>query len=186
MPITLDKISKSYSGKTVIDNLSAVIPDTGITLITGASGAGKTTLLKIIAGLERADSGEIRGTGDRKLSMVFQEDRLLGGSFTALENVTLVCDTVPAEKWLDAMELGNVKNKKTAELSGGMRRRVALARALAYGGDILLLDEPFKGLDAQLRERILPHIAEFSRNASVILVTHDRVNLTADCIIELK
>ena len=103
---------------------------------------------------------------------MFQGDRLLPGS-TAFENVAVASSPEAATLWLKRLELSDAADKKPAKLSGGMARRVALARALAFGGDILLLDEPFKGFDSELKKRIMPYIIEFAKTALLILVTHD-------------
>jgi ABC-type nitrate/sulfonate/bicarbonate transport system ATPase subunit len=172
LPVRLEHISKSYEGKTVIKNLTLELPETGIFCLLGASGSGKTTLLRLIAGLETPDSGCITGTDGKKISFVFQGDRLLPG-ISAFENVAVASSPQAAELWLKRLELDDADEKKPCTLSGGMCRRVALARALAFGGDILLLDEPFKGFDSELKKRIVPYIVEFSKNSLVVLVTHD-------------
>lgn len=165
-------ISKSYDEKKVLDNLSFEIPDKGIFGIFGASGHGKTTLLRLICGLETPDSGEILGTTELKISVVFQEDRLLP-SLTALENVALVSDKATASGLLERVGLAESADKYPSELSGGMSRRTAIARALAYGGDMLILDEPFKGLETELKEDIGKLICEYAQTKPVIIVTHD-------------
>lgn len=172
MAIKIENISKSYESKKVIDNLSFELPEKGIFCLLGESGSGKTTLLRLIAGLEEPDSGKITGLEDKKISFVFQEDRLLPGS-TAFENVALAGGAEAAKLWLERLEIDQAEAQKPCTLSGGMCRRVALARALAFGGDVLLLDEPFKGYDIELKKRIIPYIVEFSQNALVVLVTHD-------------
>ncbi len=184
--IKLTNVSKRYTDKEVIKDLSLELPEKGVFCLLGASGAGKTTLLRLIAGLETPDSGSITGIEGKKISMVFQNDRLLPDS-TALENIEIVSSRQAAMLWLERFGLTDAAGKKPRELSGGMCRRVALARALAFGGDILLLDEPFKGFDSELKNRIIPYITEFARNALVLLVTHDiQETKIADEIFELK
>lgn len=170
MSIKIKNITKSYGGKTVLDNLSFEIPDSGIFGIFGPSGCGKTTLLRILCGLEEADSGEIHDAGS--FSVVFQEDRLMP-SMTALENVSAVSDEKIAKEWLEKVGLGESFGKYPRELSGGMSRRVAIARAFAFDADALILDEPFKGLEAELKESIAELICEYAQKRPVILVTHD-------------
>lgn len=172
MPLTINNLSKAYDGKEVLKNLDLELPDTGIFCILGDSGSGKTTLLRLIAGLETPDSGTIAGIQGKKISFVFQNDRLMPG-FSAFDNVAAVSSPDLAKLWLTRFELDDADEKKPCSLSGGMCRRVALARALAFGGDILLLDEPFKGFDSELKKRIIPYIIEFSEHALVVLVTHD-------------
>ncbi|HZK39435.1 MAG TPA: ATP-binding cassette domain-containing protein [Clostridia bacterium] len=172
MSIKIEQVSKSFEGKEVLKDFSLELPEKGVYSLLGASGSGKTTLLRLIAGLDTPDSGRITGTQSKKISFVFQGDRLLPGS-TALENVAVAAPLETAKLWLKRLELDDAADKKPDKLSGGMCRRVALARALAFGGDILLLDEPFKGFDSELKKRIMPYIVEFSKNSLVVLVTHD-------------
>lgn len=173
--ITLRNVSKSFGGQTVLDNISFTVPENGIVRLRGASGSGKTTLLRIIAGLCVPDSGEIV-TGGERIAYVFQEDRLLPW-LSAKKNAALGSSEREAELWLGKMGLSEHMDKRPAELSGGMRRRVALARGFAFGGDALLLDEPFTGLDINLRgEVILPLIAEYALNRPVILAAHEAVD----------
>ena len=143
----------------------------------GESGCGKTTLLRIIAGLEDF-SGSISQVPSGGISMVFQEDRLLPWR-TALENVALVRDGSSGEAMclLDAMELSAEAGKLPGALSGGMQRRVALARALNFDGDMLLLDEPFKGLDEALRARVIAAVR--GRFPLTVIATHDRAEAEA-------
>lgn len=183
--IKLDKISKSFDGKKILNNFSCSISDTGITAVRGASGSGKTTLARIIAGLETADNGKISGLENKKVSFQFQEDRLFP-YMTALENASVASDTDTAKSILIRFGLENDLDKKPNELSGGMCRRVSLARALAYGGDILILDEPFKGLDSETKEIVFTAVKEFSKNSCVLLITHDGEDLVnADSVIEI-
>ena len=172
MAIELKGISKSFAGTPVLENISFTVPDTGVFGIFGPSGSGKTTLLRIITGLEKADAGEINGNTGLKFSYVFQEDRLLP-SCTVLKNIAVVSDENEALKQLRAVHLEDAADKYPYELSGGMSRRAALARAFAYGGDVLILDEPFKGLEAELRDEIAALVEDFARTKPVILVTHD-------------
>ena len=165
--IELQNISKSFDGVSVLDNISVKIPDSGIFAICGASGSGKTTLMRIILGLEQPDSGNISGLEGKKTAVVFQNDRLLPW-LSALDNVAAVCSKERAKEMLEKVELSDALNKKPAELSGGMCRRVALARALAFDADILLLDEPFKGLDTELRGRIVKLVEDFAKTKPVM------------------
>ena len=124
--IELQNISKSFDGVSVLDNISAEIPDSGIFAICGASGSGKTTLMRIILGLEQPDSGNISGLGGKKTAVVFQNDRLLPW-LSALDNVAAVCSKERAKEMLEKVELSDALSKKPAELSGGMCRRVAFS-----------------------------------------------------------
>lgn len=152
--IELREVSLALDGKAVLEQLSLHIPADGVTC-DRALRRGKTTLLRLIAGLIRPDAGEITGVPDRP-SFLFQEDRLIPW-LTARGNVRAVLPPsggAQADRLLREVGLDADADSYPDALSGGMRRRVALARALAYGGGILLLDEPFKGLDPELMERL--------------------------------
>ncbi len=164
----LDKVTVRYKDKTVLNSFSCEIGP-GITCITGPSGLGKTTLLHTLAGLITPDSGSVTGRPER-VSLMFQDDRLFPW-LSALKNIEIVCDDeARARSLLKAVELEAEADSMPEELSGGMRRRIALARALAFGGDMLLLDEPFKGMDIELITRLAPLIK--SQTIPVIISTH--------------
>ena len=168
-------LTKKYGDKTVIDHLTYDFPTSGAVALMGPSGCGKTTLLRLVAGLEKADGGTVEKEGLR-LSYAFQEPRLVP-TLTCRENVTLVLpkdrDLAAADDLLTAFELRDAACQLPAALSGGMRQRVSLARALAYGGDVLLLDEPFSALDEALKARVAAVIRERTKNALLLMVTHD-------------
>ena len=168
--ISVKNLSKTFGGHQVLNNFSAEIPLCGVTVIRGASGTGKTTLFRLLLGLEKADSGEIRDMQDRKPAVVFQEDRLLPWA-TALENAALGSDEARAKDALTRLGLGENLCQLPRELSGGMNRRVAISRALAYDGDILFLDEPFTGLDEE-NKRIAAAALVESR-VPILVITHD-------------
>ena len=172
--LKIKNITKKYGNNKVLDVFSMECPNKGIIAIMGTSGIGKTTLLNIIAGIEKADSGEIETTFE-KISYKFQEPRLLDW-LTARENIEAVLPSGSkneAQKWLDAVELTDSATKYPGELSGGMQQRVALARALAYPGNLLLLDEPFSAVDAETKRILINAIKEYAKTNAVILVTHD-------------
>jgi len=141
----------------------------------GSSGCGKTTLLNILLGFESPDNGTISGIPDN-ISAVFQENRLCE-DFSALSNVRAVLkskrEQQKAISILNAFNLGDSINKPIKNLSGGMKRRVAIARALVAESDLLILDEPFKGLDDYTKTQVMQCLAEHLKNKTVILVTHD-------------
>lgn len=171
--IEFKNLTCAYGEKTPIRNLTLTLPDTGVIGVFGASGAGKTTLLRLLAGRLAPASGTVTGLTGKRVSMVFQEDRLLPWQ-TALENVALVRDGSEAEarELLAALSLQAEAEQRPAALSGGMQRRVALARALNFGGDVLLLDEPFKGLDAALCTKAAAVVR--GRFPLTVIATHDR------------
>lgn len=175
MDIVLENVSKAFGENKVISSLSAAFPEGKITCIGGASGSGKTTLLRMIAGLEKPDSGEISGV-PAKIAFVFQEDRL-SESFSAVSNVALVTGRkMPRreiKEHLEALSLAEAAGRPVCEFSGGMKRRVALARAVCYGGDLLLMDEPFKGLDEEMKKKAMDYVRRFAAGKTVLCVTHD-------------
>lgn len=169
--IILPAVSKHYGETAVLDNFECTLPKGKTICLCGASGCGKTTLLRLISGLETDDDNKTVKP-DIKISMVFQDDNLLPW-LTAADNITLVNESADAEKYLNDMELQSVGKKYPDELSGGMRRRVSIARAFAFGGDLFLLDEPFKGLDWQTKLPILQLTAKNLRDKTAVFVTHE-------------
>ena len=141
----------------------------------GPSGCGKTTLLRVALGLQTPGSGRLDNHFLRPAA-VFQETRLLPWR-TALENVRLVLSDraesrETARLWLERLELGEAAERYPAELSGGMQQRVSLARALAFAPDLLILDEPFKGMDEELRRRVTDLVSRSLPDAAILLATH--------------
>ena len=177
--IEIRNIKKMYGGKTVIEDLSLSIPNGARIALTAPSGCGKTTLLHVIAGLTKADGGSVSGFSQNDICMLFQEVRLFP-RFTALENVMAVLKGSRKERkenamqWLKKVELTEEDADKLPDaLSGGQQQRVALARALAAQCPIVLLDEPFKGLDSETKEQIYTLANRFLEDKTLILVTHD-------------
>lgn len=169
--LILPAVSKHYGEQAVLDNFECTLPKGKTICLCGQSGCGKTTLLRLISGLETDDENKTVKP-DIKISMVFQDDNLLPW-LTAADNITLVNESADAEKYLNDMELHSVGEKYPDELSGGMRRRVSIARAFAFGGELFLLDEPFKGLDWQTKLPILQLTAKNLRDKTAVFVTHD-------------
>ncbi|GEN78954.1 ABC transporter ATP-binding protein [Actinotalea fermentans] len=163
----------------------------GITVVVGPSGCGKTTLLRLVAGMERADAGVVRVRGTGRIGMVFQEPRLMPW-LTAAQNVALGqrrgrCDTTAL---LALTGLAGFEDALPHQLSGGMQHRVALARALANGPSLILMDEPFAALDEQTREGMQDHLLEVQRTTgmNVLFVTHslDEALYLGDRIVVLR
>lgn len=175
MDISIQGLSKAYGENRVLTDFSAVLPAGAVTCIMAPSGRGKTTLLRILMGLEQPDSGAIQGLEGKRRSVVFQEDRLCE-NLSPVSNIRLVCPERNRAQILEAMEavgLSGCAAQPVRELSGGMRRRVAILRALLAHYDILFLDEPFKGLDAETKAIVMAYVAEQSAGKTVLLVTHD-------------
>lgn len=174
--IHISNLSKSFGGKKVFDGLDLTIKGGVTTCIMAPSGAGKTTLLRILMGLEAADGGSVAGLAGRRFSAVFQEERLCE-YMTAADNIRLV---MPASSLheidteMDRLGLSDSKDQPVSELSGGMRRRVSILRALLAEYDVLFLDEPFKGLDEALKGQVMAYVKEMTAGKTVVFVTHDR------------
>lgn len=175
--LEIKNVSKAYGEKKVFDNFSLTLPDQGVYAVCTPSGSGKTTLLRLIAGLEKPDSGEVVLPENAEISVVFQEDRLLS-SLNVRGNVAVVLGDIDASRRLadeciKRCGLSDVAEKPVSSLSGGMKRRVAIARAVAFGGNILLLDEPFKGLDDATKRMTADFVFENKQNRLTIMITHD-------------
>lgn len=184
--IELSHLSFSYGDRTVLSDFSLTLPDRGITALQGPSGCGKTTLLRLLAGLERPQGGTISGVVPGTGAILFQENRLLPWR-TVGQHIT---DVLPkgrqgeTGRWLELVELVGEENTLPAALSGGMGRRLALARCLALGGSLYLLDEPFAGVDPDRARRILERIRALG--TPVVLTSHQAPVLElADRVIAL-
>lgn len=177
--IQITDLVLKYGEKIVLDHFSIQLPLTGITALTGPSGCGKTTLLRVLAGLAAPDSGTVEGLQPSETAFLFQENRLLPRR-TAGQHMT---DVLPKERrseastWLSFAELDGEEHTSPNSLSGGMARRLALARCVALGGKALLLDEPFAGVDEARALRILNRLKQL--NIPVFLVSHESAILTA-------
>ena len=177
----INNVTFHYGNKAVFEDFSMEIPD-GTICLMGPSGKGKTTLLKLIAGLLVPDKGSIESEYE-KPAFMFQEDRLLPW-INVLDNVLLVTDKrKEAVELLEKLEID--PQLKIAELSGGMARRVALARTLMYDGDILLLDEPFKGLDVKLIEKTAEIILSYNKPAIISTHSPEEVKLLKAAVISI-
>ena len=179
--IKISRLFKSYGTHMVLAGFSAEFEKGKTTCVMAPSGAGKTTLLRILAGLEEADSGSIEGMEEMKKSMVFQEDRLCD-NLDPSANIRLINPTLgrrETEDALAAVGLAGCLRQPARELSGGMRRRVAILRALLAEYDLLFLDEPFKGLDRETKETVMADTRRRCAGRTVLLVTHDVAELDA-------
>ena len=207
--LKLENITKSFDGKTILDNLNLEVKDNSILSIVGPSGAGKTTLLRCIAGLERVDSGTFTLNGktfdpfdesvkERVVGVVFQDFNLFP-HLSVMENVALAPEMVlkqdkkTAEKNVSDIlaQLGStsLKNQYPFELSGGQKQRVAIARALAMKPEILCYDEPTSALDPSLRDTVAQVILDLKNTGiTQIVITHDPdfAKKIADQLLEVK
>lgn len=174
-----DRVSFAYrAGNPVLEGLSFLLRDGERMTVTGESGCGKSTLLSLAAGLRKPTAGRVLCDA-KKIACVFQEPRLFPW-MTVLDNLCAVLprgtDRREVSELLAEVGLAGTESLYPSELSGGMRSRVALVRALLYRGDLYLLDEPFAALDAALRKRLtgllLRHLD--ATGASAILVTHQK------------
>lgn len=174
MELRVEHLCKRYGENAVLDDISFTAR-VGVTRLLGPSGIGKTTLLRVLLGLETPDSGTVNGDKFR-WTAVFQENRLLEG-LDAEGNLRFVLganyNAAAAQALLEELGLGDVGKKKVRDYSGGMQRRLALARALLAPSDALALDEPFTGLDADNRTAAQRCVARAAREKIVLLVSHE-------------
>ena len=199
MSISIKSINKTFGSYAALENVSLEVPNGSLTALLGPSGSGKTTLLRIVAGLEFADpgEGEIRfhgedvsdvSAGKRGVGFVFQHYALFR-HMTIAENIAFGLSVLPKAKrpnkseikdriaeLLKLVKLEGLEKRRPHELSGGQRQRVALARALAIRPKVLLLDEPFGALDAQVRKSLRRWLRQFHDEIGLttLFVTHDQ------------
>lgn len=186
--LKIENISKSYGLNSVLNNFSCNFEKNQRYYINGVSGAGKTTLFRIIMGLDTPDSGNIFIEDDKKISVVFQEYRLLE-NLSVFKNISLVTGKSKSEIMhnLEIFGIEKFANMPVSTLSGGMKQRVSLLRAMLFEHDILLLDEPFKGIDCDLKEIIIQEINKL--HSTIILTTHlkdEAIKLNITTQIDLK
>ena len=169
----VENVTKSYSGKCVVPAVSAEFATGTVTLLQGVSGCGKTTFLRLLLGLEKPDAGNVRRTG--AAGVCFQENRLCEWA-SAWKNVWLGGTKKSREEICCALEacgIDETSRQPVREFSGGMKRRVALLRALLNPGALCILDEPFHGLDEERKAQLAKWIIQKAKSAAVVLVTHD-------------
>lgn len=174
--IIVDSVSKSFGENKVLDGYSCVFRGGEYNCIMGKSGSGKTTLFMICAGLMQPDSGTVSGVDTEHIGAVFQEDRLCS-QFTAFRNIKIVCENKVSDseiiKALNDVGIADVVNKPVKDFSGGMKRRVAIVRAVLCGADTLFFDEPFKGLDDATKLSVMNFVKQRTLGKTVIIITHD-------------
>lgn len=188
MAIRVDHLSKSYDRLPVFRNVSLELAEGGVYCLTAPSGAGKTTLLRILMGLEMPDAGTVDGLSNRQIAAVFQEDRLCP-HLDAAGNIRLVnplCSDAELRQELLTLLPAESLAKPAASFSGGMRRRVSLLRAMQSRGEILLFDEPFNGLDEQIRQEAICYVQKRRNNRTLLFTTHhmeEARTLKASCFV---
>ena len=179
--IELKNITKKFGTQSILDNLTLSFKEGALNIISGPSGSGKTTLFNILSGIDKDFSGTLLGVPEN-ISYLFQEDRLLpyynvfdNVLFTIPEDVCSFERVETADKNLRLMGIFAEKDKYPHELSGGMARRAAIARALSYPGELLLLDEPFNALNIELKKTVLTAIEDYIaiNEKTAIMITHD-------------
>ncbi|MBQ6568847.1 MAG: ABC transporter ATP-binding protein [Clostridia bacterium] len=183
--IKFENVSFGYDDKKIVENFSIEIPSGDRVCFFGKSGCGKSTLLRLIMGLETPNGGSVEKLSDN-ISAVFQEDRLLPFK-TVLENITMFAPCDRAKEILARLSMTDAQNLYPSELSGGMARRAAIARALAAESDIYIFDEPFNGLDRENIADAALLINEYTKGKTLVLVTHEKelANALGCRIIEL-
>ena len=174
--IVVDNVSKSFGENKVLDSFSCTFHGGEFNFIMGRSGSGKTTLFLICAGLMQPDFGTVSGVDTKHIGAVFQEDRLCS-QFSALRNIKIACTGKISDdeiiKALNDVGITEVRNKPVKDFSGGMKRRVAIVRAVLCGADTLFFDEPFKGLDETTKLSVMNFVKQRTAGKTVIIITHD-------------
>jgi NitT/TauT family transport system ATP-binding protein len=182
MSLEIKNIRKSYQDILLFEDFSVGFEEGRITCILGPSGCGKTTLLNMIGGIVKPGGGSMDGFEGKRISYIFQDPRLLPWK-TVRQNIEFVLDKEKAEtekreitdRFIRLVELEGFENYYPSKLSGGMRQRVSIARAFAYPSDVILMDEPLKGLDVKLKLNLIRTFTRIweSDKRTVIFVTHD-------------
>ncbi|MDY4127888.1 ATP-binding cassette domain-containing protein [Peptostreptococcus porci] len=189
--IIFKDISKSYGNRTVLKNFNIEIREGQTTFVLGKSGSGKTTFSKIVLGLEKIDTGKISGLDGKKISVVFQEDRLMENMTIGSNFKMTVNSHINSKQIIEKMEkigLFQSLETKISELSGGMKRRISILRAFLIEFDLIVMDEPFRGLDDETKEIVMNFVIQNIKGKTAIIITHnkDEVEYFAEKIKELQ
>ena len=172
MHVILRDVSKRYGGKCVLNELNLELNSGKCYAIVGASGIGKTTLLRLVADLEYPDSGSIDKPEGAIVSYAFQEPRLFPG-LTVLENIKAIDPERDGKEILLSLDLLQEADSYPSSLSGGMKKRAGLARALAKQANIYLIDEPTAGQDAHHSVEVAEAIRRYTDGTLCLISTHD-------------
>lgn len=182
--IRLNEICKSYGTQKVLDNFNLEVNDGEHIALMGRSGIGKTTVIGIILGLIKPDNGNVIIPKDKRIGVVFQEDRLIE-HLSAIGNIGIAVQEKDTRKILSLLSKLGMENdlcyKPIRELSGGEQRRVSIARALLSGADTFIFDEPFKGIDSTTLESVITVVKEFTAHKTLILITHSKEEAALLC-----
>ncbi|MCD8384151.1 MAG: ATP-binding cassette domain-containing protein [Clostridiales bacterium] len=176
-----ENLTRRYGSLTVLDGVSLSFAPGDCVAIMAPSGGGKTTLFRLLAGLETPDGGRILGFDRARISMVFQENRLCE-HLSPVTNVALVQtkpDRAALRRELETILPADCLERPASTLSGGMKRRTAIARAVLAPSDVLLLDEPFTGLDEETRERVIRYVRQRQNGRLLLMTTHLREEAVA-------
>lgn len=181
MDILMEKINKSYGDKEVLRDFTTKFEEGTVTFIRGESGIGKTSIIRILMGLEGYQSGSISGLEGKEISVVFQDDCLCD-KLSLDKNLSMVIDGQQVkEQYLDRLlgifGLEDYRHKRVAELSGGMKRRLAILRAILYPHNLMIMDEPFKGLDEENKKLVMGQVGKSLVGKTAIIVTHDKTEI---------
>ena len=188
MDILMEKINKSYGDKEVLRDFTTKFEEGTVTFIPGESGIGKTSIIRILMGLEGYQSGSISGLEGKEISVVFQDDCLCD-KLSLDKNLSMVIDGQQGkeqdlDRLLDLFGLEGYRHKGVAELSGGMKRRLAILRAILYPHNLMIMDEPFKGLDEENKRLVMGQVGQSLVGKTGIIVTHDKTEIDFFRLIE--
>lgn len=174
--MNIQNLCKTYNNRPVLEHLNLHLKDGSIYALMGSSGCGKTTLLHILMGLVTPDEGMVSGLAGKRISAVFQENRLCD-FLTAAENVAIVSpqkiDTDSINHILSEILPCESLDQRISSYSGGMKRRAAIARAVLTESDILIMDEPLTGLDEATKEQVIRFILKYRNGRTLLFATHD-------------
>lgn len=183
MNLKISNLSKSFDDRPIFSGINLSLISGQIYCLMGPSGSGKTTFFRILLGLETAQEGSVKGLSGKKISAVFQENRLCE-EFSSIDNITMTASgpssllKKEAIKELSLLLPEESLFKPAATLSGGMKRRVAIVRALWKPSDLVLMDEPFGGLDEDTKRKTIEYVLSHSKDKLIIISTHQESDIS--------